>query len=99
MSRRSDLPSYRRHKQSGQAVVTLTDGLGNRRDVLLWKYNTAASRREYERVVAEWLAAGRRLPQSRSGDLTVNELIGAFWPHVEQHYRRPDGTRTKEVTD
>jgi hypothetical protein len=28
MSRRRSLPSYRLHKQSGQAVVTLPDGLG-----------------------------------------------------------------------
>ena len=35
MSRRFSVPSYRLHKQSGQAVVTLPDGLGGRRDVLL----------------------------------------------------------------
>ena len=35
MSRRTKVPSYRLHKQSGQALVTLTDGLGNRRDVPL----------------------------------------------------------------
>jgi integrase len=93
------LPKYRKHKQSGQAIVTLTDGLGGRRDVLLGKHGTAASKREYERVVSEWLAGGRRLPGSASGDLTVNQLIAAFWPHVEKHYRRPDGTPTKEVSD
>ena len=32
MPRRNHVPTYRRHKQSGQAIVTLTDALGNRRD-------------------------------------------------------------------
>lgn len=36
MSRpRKSVPSYRLHKQSGQAVVILSDTLGNRRDILL----------------------------------------------------------------
>jgi hypothetical protein len=61
MSDPSRIPKYRCHKQSGQAIVTLTDGLGNRRDVLLGKYGTAASRSEYLRVITEWEASGRRL--------------------------------------
>lgn len=101
MPARSGVPSYRRHKQSGQAVVTLPDGLGSRRDVLLGRYGTAASRHEYARVVAEWEAAGRTLPPSAAAgkDLTVNELILAFWPHAEAHYRRPDGSPTRELDD
>jgi hypothetical protein len=47
MSKSKPVPSYRLHKSSGQAVVTLPDGLGSRRDVLLGKYNTPASRAEY----------------------------------------------------
>jgi hypothetical protein len=54
MPRRHSVPSYRLHKQSGQAIVTLTDGLGGRRDVLLGKYGTPESRAEYARVLAEW---------------------------------------------
>ena len=53
MTDRTHIPSYRLHKQSGQGIVTLTDGLGGRRDVLLGKYGTAASRQEYTRVIAE----------------------------------------------
>jgi len=56
------VPSYRRHKQSGQAITTLVDGLGRRRDVLLGKFGTRASRQEYARVIAEWEAGGRQLP-------------------------------------
>jgi integrase len=40
MSRQARIPTYRLHKQSGHAIVTLTDGLGGRRDVLLGKHGT-----------------------------------------------------------
>jgi hypothetical protein len=100
MSHRSGIPSYRRHKKSGQAIVTLTDGLGGRRDVLLGKYGTAQSRIEYARVIAEWEASGRRLPNDGTRqDCTVNELALAFWQHAERHYRRPDGALTSEVSE
>jgi integrase len=101
MSRSSRVPSYRRHKQSRQAIVTLPDAAGGRRDVLLGRYGTSASRAEYARVIAEWEANGRRwaVADPAGQDLTVNELILAFWPHAEQHYRRPDGTPTNELSD
>jgi hypothetical protein len=55
---------------------------------------------EYARVIVEWEAAGHRLPASAAVKaLTVNELILAYWRHAEQHYRRPDGTPTKELAD
>jgi hypothetical protein len=62
MPRPRGIPTYRRHRQSGQAVVTLSDPSGRRRDVLLGKFGTTASRQEYARVLAEWEAAGQRLP-------------------------------------
>jgi integrase len=100
MSRPPQVPSYRRHKQSGQAVVTLRDATGRRRDVLLGKYGTAASRAAYARVIAEWEAAGGVLPAAAAApDLTVNELLVAFWRHAEEHYRRPDGTPTQELAE
>ena len=64
-------PSYRHHKPSNQAVVTL-DG----RDIYLGRYGSPDSRAEFDRLLAEWLANGRRLPAPASGsDLTVNELV------------------------
>jgi integrase len=101
MSRSTRVPSYRRHKQSGQAVVTLTDGMGGRHDVLLGKYGTATSRHEYARVLAEWEAAGRTLVKNAAtaADVTVNEVIVRFWQHAEEHYRHPDGTPTGELND
>ena len=43
------------------------------RDIYLGKWNTKASRAEYDRLIGEWLAGGRCLPAARS-DLTVAEL-------------------------
>src|SRR2546423_1614649 len=95
------VPSYRLHKQSGQAVVTLTDGLGGRRDVLLGKHGTKASRVEYARIIAEWEAGGRRLMVAPVGGpgLSINELLLVFLRHAEQHYRYPDGSPTHELAD
>src|SRR5688500_13320134 len=100
MTRRAkSVPSYRLHKQSGQAVVTLPDGLGNRRDVLLGPHGSPGSHAEYARAVAEWQANGNRPPATpdRRRDLTVNELVVHFLDHAEQHYRHPDGQPTGEA--
>ena len=51
----SRLPSYRHHKPTGLAVVSIGG-----RDVYLGKHDSPESRAEYDRIVAEWLArAGR----------------------------------------
>ena len=73
-------PSYRYHKPSDQAVVTI-DG----RDIYLGPHGTKASRSEYDRVVGEYLTAGRRLPGDMA-DVWVVELAAAFWRHAERHY-------------
>jgi integrase len=98
MSYRARIPSYRLHKQSGQAVVTLPDGFGNRRDVLLGKYGTSQSRAEYARVIAEWEANGRRLPRPADAgpELSVNELILSYWRFAEGYYRK-NGQPTKQL--
>jgi integrase len=90
------VPKYRLHKQSGHAIVTLSNGAAGRSDVLLGKYGTKASREEYARVIAEWEANGRQIVEN-VGDVTVSELLAAFWRHCRKHYRRPDDTMTSEV--
>jgi site-specific recombinase XerD len=86
-------PSYCLHKASGQAVVRI-DGT----DHYLGKYDTPDSRAEYDRLIAEWLGNGRRLPtSSMAAGLSVNEVILAFWRHAEQHYRAEDGAPTGEA--
>lgn len=102
MPHRNHIPSYRLHRQSGQAITTLTDGLGRRRDVLLGTYGTPASRQRYGQVVAEWEASGRRLveaPARARDGITINELVLRFLEHARGHYRRADGTATSEVRE
>ena len=86
------VPSYRRHKPSGQAVVTL-DG----RDFYLGKFNSAASRSEYNRRIAEWAAHDGIIPDST--DLSITELLRGFSVHAERYYRGPDGKPTTEVAN
>jgi integrase len=97
------LPSYRLHKPSGQAVVTI-----NGHDHYLGAFETPESRAEYDRVIAEYLAnRSARPPASASidagpldsSDLTINEMLLAFWSHAERHYRTPSGRPTKELAN
>ena len=89
MSNEKSVPSYRRHKQSGQAIVTLRDGCGGRRDILLGKYGTQSSRIEYARVIAEWEASGNRFPRpALSTNLTLNELMLSYWQFAEGYYHK-----------
>jgi integrase len=83
-ARKSRVPSYRLHKPTNQAVVTI-----NGRDVYLGKHNTSESRAEYDRVIAEWLAKGRTIPHSVSGtgsDISVNELMLAYLEYADGDY-------------
>src|SRR5438309_972257 len=87
-------PSYRFHKPSGQAVVTLSG-----KDHYLGRYGSPESRSAYDRAVAEWLAHGRRSvepePHTDADDLTVNELLVAYWDHVASYYVK-NGQATSE---
>jgi integrase len=100
-TRRGTPPSYRRHS-SGQACVTVRDPSGRRREILLGPWESAESKAEYARVLAELAANQGHLPPSGAGasappDLSVNEVMLAFLRHAEQHYRHEDGTPTGEA--
>ena len=92
--RRRRPPSYRHHKGTGQAVVTL-----NGKDFYLGVYGTPQSRQKYDRVIAEWFANGRQImPKGGSnGSLMVNDVVAAFWLHAESYYVGPDGQPTGEL--
>ncbi len=51
------IPSYGRHKASGQAVVCI-----NGRHVYLGKYGTPESYEKYHRLIAECFPKGQNLP-------------------------------------
>ncbi len=86
------VPKYRKHKQSGQAIVTLCG-----HDHLLGPHGTKASKLEYDRLIGEWLQQGRQIqPAQDGGGLSVVELISAYLHFVASYYRK-DGKPTSEV--
>lgn len=77
------LPKYRKHKRSGQAIVTLSG-----KDLYLGPHGTKASKLEYDRLIGEWLANGRMLPQTSDQDqpIKVSHLAAAYWKHAKTYY-------------
>lgn len=73
------LPTYRRHRASGQAVVTLGG-----RDHYLGTWKSAASKAEYQRVTGEWLASGGIV--RGVSELTVVELLAGYKRHAKAYY-------------
>lgn len=76
-------PSYRLHKATGQAVVTL-----NGSDFYLGRFGSSASREAFDRLIGEWLSNGRHFAPSRNGTITINELFKSYWKHVREYYRK-----------
>ena len=88
-------PDYCHDKASNRAYVRI-DG----KKLYLGDYGTQASRDEYDRVVGEWIAAGRQAPPDKSAKasgVTVSTVVAAFWSHAQNYYRHADGTPTSEV--
>lgn len=79
------VPKYRRHRASGQAVVTL-----NGRDHYLGPYGTKASGIEYDRRIGEWLAAGRYPLGLARNELTIAELCVRYWRFAAEYYGAHD---------
>ncbi len=88
----NSVPKYRKHRGSGQAVVTL-----NGRDFYLGPHNTRVSKREYDRLTGEWLANSRNLPSGFANDLMVAELLLRYWQHAQDYYRK-NGEPTREIS-
>jgi integrase len=84
------MPKYRRHKPTGQAVVTL-----NGKDFYLGRYGTRASRVEFDRLIGEWLAAGRTVPKP-PGQVTIAELAVRYWRFAQGYYQQ-GGEPTRSV--
>ena len=75
------LPKYRKHRASGQAIVTL-----NGRDYYLGPHGTKASKATYDRLCGEYLASGGALMQDKRDEILLVELLDAFWAHAEKYY-------------
>jgi hypothetical protein len=91
---RSTVPSYRLHKATGQAVVTVAG-----RDYYLGQHGTEESRRRYGELITRH-AAGQPLqaaemPQDDGGP-TVDELCWVFRAFCKSHFVK-HGKPTSEV--
>ena len=80
---KKNIPSYRLHKPTGQAIVSL-DG----KMFYLEKYKNKESRAKYEELIADFLANGKKLPPTRGkGDgITIEELVIQFLEHAASYY-------------
>ena len=77
-----NIPNYRLHKATGQGFVEL----GGRR-FYLGKHGSKASREEYERRVAEYLANGRQLPPTKTKTgISCQELAIHFLEWAEEYF-------------
>jgi serine/threonine protein kinase len=74
------IPRYRLHRASGQAVVTI-----RARDIYLGTFGSEQSRAEYDRIIAEYIAASG-VPEDRRATLGINEFCLAYWRHAQAYY-------------
>jgi integrase len=98
MPRRSGkVPSYCRHKRSGQAVVRI-----GHRDHYLGPYGSPESHEHYERLIAEWRASrsvrssGPQSSPTITARATVSEVLLAYAAFAKDYYVK-DGLPTGEL--
>ncbi len=92
-TRKLRIPTYRLHKPSGQAVVTIRG-----KDRYLGQYGSGPSRAEYDRLIAEYLAnqsTGHSTGKDPA-DLTIAELCLRYKSHAERYYVKR-GRPTSEI--
>jgi len=93
---RKNVPGYLLHKPSKQAIVVL-----NGKTIYLGKYKSKASREEeeYEKVIADYLANGKKLPPSRGNGagISIEEMAIHFLESAESYYVK-NGKQTDTFT-
>jgi integrase len=81
------VPKLRLHKPSGRAVVRL-----NGRDYYLGRFGSPESQAEYDRLIGEWILAGRQTPAKKPGQpaeqMTIGELMVAYLLFADGYYRK-----------
>jgi len=91
-------PTYcrQRVKNAPDRAFVVLDG----RRRYLGRFDTPQSRERYHRILAEWNAAGGKLPPSlRRERVTVADLIDRYQRAAEARYRKPTGEPTSQVGD
>jgi len=92
------LPSYRLHKPTGQAVVTLSG-----RDHYWGKFGTPNSHNKYQRLIGEWSIVktqqdSNSIQSQPPHDLRICELFIAYIEFSQTYYVK-DGKQTGEATN
>ncbi len=77
MQKQRKAPSYRLHKPSGQAVVTIEG-----RDHYLGAFDSPQSHEAYGRKLAQWKAATIAVA-NQGQQLSVAGMVAEYWRHVE----------------
>jgi len=89
-TKKGSLPSYRPHKATGQAIVTVPLATGGRKDIYLGPHGSPASKKEYQRVLDVLNDNGGVYPVDtvyvQPTDLTINEMILSWWKAAESRY-------------
>lgn len=93
MARPKGTPGYLHHKASGKAYVRIEG-----RDIYLGFHGSQESKAEYDRIISEWLANGRHLPQAENQQqvMTVDAVCDAYLDYAEGYYRK-NGRVTDEI--
>ena len=91
-------PSYLLHSASGRARLKWTDRSGVRQERLLpGKFGSPESLAAKARLELE-IASSPTGSLASPDNLTLAELFAAYLDHASQHYRKPDGTPTSELS-
>jgi integrase len=96
---RKSVPTYRLHKPSGSAVVTIRDKDGRRRDVRLGAYNSPESRAAYRSLLTELVKSQQKKEPApavaavrrRVRGTAVSSLAINFLQHARTYYRTSAG--------
>jgi hypothetical protein len=86
---KKQLPKYCQHKASNRAFIRIGGKMYH-----LGQYGSPASRREYDRIIAEFVTNGRQ-PFQQSDELTIDALILRFLDYAEQERNYCDGTKKR----
>ena len=93
MATSSFVPKLQLHKATGQAFVRLHR---SQKPIYLGKFGTPEAEAGYYRTIAEWRLGGVQ-PDVLTDELTIGELVVAFWKHARIYYRDAAGKPTAEL--
>lgn len=94
-------PSHCCHRPTNRGYVRI-DG----RMLYTGEWGSQAAKDEYDRLIGEWIANGRKMPQDApdagegvSVGVSVNQVLAAFLLHARDYYKKPDGSPGTEYSN